>query len=157
MKNLKSFSIIAIIFAIAIASPTVQAQKLNIGLFGLMGTGTTMKTYKPGLVANVLPSVAFIGKQTYHNAIYDAINAQAVVINGFMYNNKEDVYVVTGKYFVKKGGTLGIGWEHLFTGGELSAFLYAEYDTNWYDLTDISNHFFSVGLIIPLQFTVWKK
>jgi len=155
MKNVTIISIAIILFSI-----TAQAQvKVTAGVLPVIGIGTKMSEYKASPVVNVLPFCNISTKHSYHNLIADVLNQQAVTIQGWIYNDTEDIYLVTGKYIGRKGGTLGIGWEHLFSAGDTPlCFLYIEYDINWASMSDLSSHYPNFGIILPFaQWTIGKR
>lgn len=155
MKHL----IISIVIMFVSISVQAQVQKVTAGVLPVFGVGTTVNNYAAKPFMNALPFCNIITKSTYHNIIADIVNKQAVTIQGWMYSETDDIYLVTGKYIGRKGGTLGIGWEHLFSAGDTPlCFLYVEYDTNWATLTDLSSHYPNFGVILPFaQWSVWKR
>lgn len=159
MKHLKLFSAIMLAFVLltTVNSAHAQIQKINVGAFRVFAMGTPIDHYAPKIVANFLPNIALVTKHSYHNAVYDIIGNQAITIHGFVYNAKEDIYLVLGKNAGKRGGTLGLGWECELSGGKFPMYVYAQYNTDWTHLKDLKGHFFSTGIIWPMKFTAWKR
>lgn len=160
MKNLKSLFVV--IFALTMSSSTyaqsLQLQKISYGAFGVVGAGHTLEGEGASFGTAIL-DVSFLTKKTYHNIICDVAREQVGMINGFIYNKREDIYVLTGKYLSKPGGTLSLGWEHNFADpdADFSIYGYIGYDVNWADITNLSDHFPNFGFIVSGQLPAWNR
>lgn len=151
---MKNFCIILIVLTLGTKS-FAQIQKIKAGFIFVpqvdlsSGDFTKMKVYTP-----LLSNINFITKKTYHNICYVWEKNKLVVVNGWMYNSKQDIYLVLTKNLSTSGGNVMIAWEQELTDGPISSYIAIEIGTPW----DTFNRLLvNLSLTIPFDITIWGE
>lgn len=151
MKNL--FIIVIVIFL----THTVTAQKLDVGMtFIPLASTVDFDMKNIGVETLLWTHINFSTSKSYHILAYNFNATALVTINGWLYADDQDLYLICTKNLKDPDGYLGIGWEHTLTNGSFSPSAFVEVGTT-YGSENFSHLYLSFGILMPLQYTLWKK
>ncbi|HCB51761.1 TPA: hypothetical protein DEP21_04320 [Patescibacteria group bacterium] len=99
-------------------------------------------------------TAGFSFQKSYHSVFYSWEANSLSMINGWKFAKNQDCYVIFGKSLSANGGYCSIGWEYCIVNGGFVSLPFVELGTDW---SSFSSSIVSVGVLIPITKSVWKK